>query len=271
MESQSKPLSNLRLKELLDSLEQDFNRPEFIKDDPISIPHKFKGHTQNMEIMGLLAAIFAWGKRSITIQKCEELINLLGGNPYQFIIENSEQELKRLPSFRHRTFLEEDLHSFLLFFKRYYTENESLERLFLPPSRAQGIEHGLINFRNQFITLVKPEQRTLKHIANPAENSSCKRLLLFLKWMVRRDNKGVDFGIWKKISPSALILPCDLHVLRACVEVGMLPATTKLADWKMAVALTERLKAFDPQDPVKYDYALFGLSIFLKNRISGVF
>jgi len=270
------------LKTFLDSKVTQYNRPEFIPNDPVSIPHLFT-QKQDIEIMGLWAAVLAWGQRVTIINKCHELIGLMDGAPYDFIMNHEETDLKKLLQFKHRTFNDIDTLYFISFFKHHYSLHDSLESAFVPdtpvtpvvilsdsegtPTRdinanasiEEPIEKYLNYFRLYFFSLQDFPSRTKKHISSPSQKSTCKRLNMFLRWMVRKDNCGVDFGIWNSIKPSELICPCDLHVDRVARKLNLI--TRKQTDWQTAVELTERLREFDPLDPVKYDFALFGLGI----------
>ncbi len=237
-----------------------YNQPGFIQDDPICIPHLFS-KKQDIEIMGFFAAIFAWGQRATIINKCKDLIDRFDNAPYDFIINHSEKDLKKLIAFKHRTFNDTDLLYVVSFFQNWYKQHESLEPAFTQQLKIQDItiENGLNGFREIFFSLDDVPHRTLKHIASPAQHSACKRINMYLRWMVRSDNKGVDFGIWKVIKPSQLICPLDLHVQRVATKLGLLQRTQ--SDWKAAMELTENLRKLDIKDPVKYDFALFGLGV----------
>ncbi len=244
------------LKKFLGQKVDQFNRPDFIKDDPISVPHKFL-KKQDIEIAGFFASIFAWGNRTTIIRKSTELIELMDNSPYQFCKSHQTQDLKRFLRFKHRTFNDTDLLYFIEFFKYHYTLHKSLEKAFT--MHGDSIEQMLTGFHHYFFSLENVPSRTKKHIATPERKSSCKRLNMFLRWMVRIDDRGVDFGIWKNIRPSQLICPLDLHVARVAKRFGLLKR--KQADWLAALELTGHLRGFDPEDPVKYDFALFGLGI----------
>ena len=246
------------LKSFLDSKVAQYNRPDFIKNDPVSIPHLFS-KKQDIEIMGFWAATLAWGQRVTIINKCKELISLMDGAPYDFIMNHQEPDLKKLLHFKHRTFDEIDTVYFISFFRYHYSNHNTLEDAFVPPGPLQGVEASLNHFRKYFFSLPDHPHRTMKHVSSPSQKSTCKRLNMFLRWMVRKDDCGVDFGIWNKIKPSELIMPCDLHVDRVARKLQLI--TRKQTDWQTAVELTERLKEFDPNDPVKYDFALFALGI----------
>jgi len=250
------------LKKFLDKKVLEFNNPSFIKDDPVCIPHLFSKR-QDIEIAGFFAAIFAWGTRKTIINKCQLLLQLMGNAPYDFCINHTDRDLKRLEKFCHRTFNDTDLLYFISFFKFHYSKHNSLEVAFFGNKIIQEtrnvVEASLNSFYNYFFSLEDVPARTKKHIASPAKNSSCKRLNMYLRWMVRNDRKGVDFGMWKKISPSQLICPVDVHVARAARHFNLLKR--KQVDWQAAVELTNELRKFDSDDPVKYDFALFGLGV----------
>jgi uncharacterized protein (TIGR02757 family) len=254
------------LKAFLDSKVAQYNRPDFIKNDPVSIPHMFT-QKQDIEIMGFWAAILAWGQRVTIINKCKELIELMDGAPYDFIMNHEEPDLKKLLKFKHRTFNDIDTLYFIAFFRYHYERFESLEDAFIPSGDfpvttclpGGQIEDYLNYFRTYFFSLPDFPHRTKKHISSPSQKSTCKRLNMFLRWMVRKDDCGVDFGIWNKINQAELIIPCDLHVDRVSRSLNLI--TRKQTDWLTAIELTERLREFEPNDPVKYDFALFGLGI----------
>ncbi len=262
------------LQSFLDSKVIQYNQPDFIKNDPVSIPHLFT-KKQDIEIMGFWAATLAWGQRVTIINKCKELISLMDGAPYDFIINHEEPDLKKLLHFKHRTFNDIDTLYFIAFFRWHYEHFDSLEDAFIPTSTVVlsdseepahqpidghlSVESALNHFRKYFFSLPDFPHRTKKHVSSPSQKSTCKRLNMFLRWMVRRDDCGVDFGIWNKLKPADLIMPCDLHVDRVARKLKLI--TRKQTDWQTAVELTERLREFDPADPVKYDFALFGLGI----------
>ena len=256
------------LKDFLDAKADQYNRPSFIDRDPISIPHRFS-LKQDIELMGFWAAVLAWGQRPVILKKTNELVDLMDGAPYDFIRNHTESDLQRFLTFKHRTFNATDALYFLHFFRHYYRENDSLEDAFLPVSTdlsdsekppAPFVEAGLIAFHDRFCGLTDFfPPRTRKHIATPARNSSCKRLLMFLRWMVRHDDRGVDFGLWTRLRSDQLIIPIDVHVNRVARQLGLL--TRPQTDWKAALELTEALRQFDPTDPVRYDFALFGLGV----------
>jgi uncharacterized protein (TIGR02757 family) len=246
------------LKAFLDKKFREYNKPAFIHNDPVSVPHRFKKR-QDIEITGLWTAVLSWGQRITIINKSLQLFSLMDNSPFDFIANHSEKDLLRLLKFRHRTFNTTDTLYFIHFFQSWYSKHDSLEGLFCPDKNDATIESGLNRFHRQFFSLPEAPSRTHKHIPSPAMGSACKRLNMFLRWMVRKDDAGIDFGIWNRISASQLICPCDIHVERVARKLGLI--TRKKADWKTAVELTANLRKLDPADPVKYDYALFGLGI----------
>lgn len=248
------------LKTLLNSKVDQYNQPSFIEHDPISIPHLFT-RKQDIEIAGFFAAIFAWGIRTTIINKSKELLELMDNAPHDFIIHHTDRELQTMLAFKHRTFNTTDLLYFILFLKHHYESNNSLETAFSKWMNKNDttVEKGLIGFHDYFFSLEDAPVRTKKHIATPIRNSTCKRLNMYLRWMVRSDNKGVDFGLWKSIKPAQLVCPIDVHVARVATHLGMI--NDQQVNWKTALDLTERLKEFDAKDPCKYDFALFGMGV----------
>ena len=249
----------VHLKQFLDSKVKEYNQPAFIKDDPILIPHLFT-KKQDIEIAGFFAAVFAWGNRTTIIGKSKELMQRMDNSPYAFTKDHSAKDLKKLKGFKHRTFHEDDLYYFIEFLHQHYLKHDSLEFAFFP-ILGLDTEHGLTHFKKYFFSS-EHLKRTEKHISSPLQKSTCKRLNMFLRWMVRNDNKGVDFGLWKNISPSQLICPIDVHVARVSKKLGLLKR--KQVDWLAAIELTDALKKLDKLDPVKYDFALFNLGVIEK-------
>lgn len=274
------------LKAFLDFKVDQYNRPNFIANDPICIPHQYT-KKQDIEIAAFFAAILAWGQRKTIINKCNELFLRMDNEPYQFMLNHGNDDLKGLLGFKHRTFNDTDLLYFVSFFKHHYSRSNSLETAFLPGefnvAYLQGAgsmevelassacmlnsveiinftaEKALNHFRAYFFSLPDFPHRTFKHISSPLQKSTCKRLNMLLRWMVRKDNCGVDFGIWNSIPTAALVCPCDVHVDRVARKLGLIKR--KQTDWLTAVELTDNLKKFDANDPIKYDFALFGLGI----------
>ena len=251
---------NQRIKDFLDQKVALYNRPNFIELDPISIPHRFD-KKQDIEIAGFFAAILAWGQRKTILNKCSELLARMDDAPHDFLVNHSEDDLKAFLGFKHRTFNEVDALYFIHFLSRIYRRLDSLESAFLigQTGAVDSMESMLIQFQRHFFSLEDAPSRTKKHISSPATRSACKRINMYLRWMVRQDEQGVDFGIWKQISPAQLICPCDLHVDRVGRKLGLI--TRKQTDWGTALELTQVLRSFDPLDPVKYDFALFGLGV----------
>ena len=247
------------LKDFLDQQYVRYNTRDFIPQDPICIPHQFS-KIQDIEISGFWIAMLAWGQRGTIIKKGKELMHIMDNSPHDFVLNCSEQDLKCLMDFKHRTFNSTDSLYFVDFFKRFYKSHNSLEEAFLPmDEKFRDMRSSLSCFHQRFFDSGHAPFRTRKHVATPARKSACKRLNMFLRWMVRNDTIGVDFGIWKNIKPKDLICPCDVHVERTARRLGLVKR--KQNDWKMAIELTDELRLLDPEDPVKYDFALFGLSV----------
>ena len=242
----------------MDQKVDEFNRPGFIANDPISIPHKFS-KLQDIEIAGFFAAVLAWGQRKTIINKCTELLSMMGNAPHDFVLNHSDNDLKPFLNFKHRTFNPTDTLYFIEFFKTYYSGQDSLEEAFLTKPSEATVQQSLERFHIGFFDHPDAPDRTRKHIATPARKSACKRLNMFLRWMVRKDVMAVDFGLWKNLQMNQLVCPCDVHVDRVARKLGLI--SRKQTDWQTALELTENLKKLDPIDPVKYDFALFGLGI----------
>lgn len=248
---------------LLNQKFEEYNQPNFIPLDPICIPHRYS-KKQDIEISGLIAAVLAWGLRKTIINKCTLLMEMMDNSPHDFILNHKETDLKPFVNFKHRTFNGTDTLYFIDFLKRHYSENETLETAFSQWMKLsdETIENGLIGFHNYFFDDEFAPQRTRKHISTPARKSACKRLNMMLRWFVREDAIGVDFGIWKNIKTSQLVCPLDVHVERQARILGLIDR--KQSDWKAAIELTENLKKIDHKDPVKYDFALFGIGVMEK-------
>ena len=253
-------------KKLLDFLNRkvaEYDQPFFITEDPISVPHRFS-KLQDIEIAGFFAAIFAWGNRTTIINKSNELMRRMDDAPHDFVLHHQEHDLKKLLGFRHRTFNDTDLLYFMDFLHRHYHQYPSLEIAFTR-NCSPGDEDttaALNGFYHYFFSGDAVPHRTRKHIAAPFRNSTCKRISMFLRWMVRQDPHGVDFGVWKGIRPAQLVCPVDLHVARVARRFGLLKR--QQLDWIAAQELTSCLRRWDPEDPVKYDYALFALGVIEK-------
>lgn len=252
------------LKKLLDEKVAEYNCKDFIKDDPIALPKRFSKN-QDIEIIGFWTAMLSWGRRVQIIKSGEKLLELMGNAPYDFILNHKETDRKAFLDFKHRTFQSDDCIYFLEWLQWYYRNNNSLEDAFSNHLKKEDIHVGpaLVGFHNLFFSLPDAPNRTKKHIATPERKSSCKRLNMFLRWMVRKDDKGVDFGIWSKIKTSQLLIPLDVHVERIARNLGLLHREQR--DWQAVLELTENLRKFDKKDPVKYDFALFGIGVLEQN------
>lgn len=253
------------LKSFLDEKHHQFERPSFIEEDPIAIPHRYS-RKEDIEIAGLLAATIAWGQRKTIVKNGHRLMDMIGDAPHEFVLEANKRQLDRIQNFVHRTFNGEDLRCFILALRSIYQQTESLEMAFHAKT-STGIDtkvyDGILQFRHLFFAKSHP-QRTEKHVSNPAQGSAAKRLNMFLRWMVRSHQQGVDFGIWKEshIRPGDLLCPLDLHSGNVARKLGLL--NRRQDDWQAVIELTNNLKQLDPKDPVKYDFALFGLGIYEK-------
>jgi uncharacterized protein (TIGR02757 family) len=249
-----------RLKSHFDECVALYNTPDFIMNDPVSIPHRFT-RKQDIEIAGFFAAVFAWGQRVTIINKANHLLHLMDNDPYDFIINHSEKDVRSLQGFVHRTFNDTDLLYFIYKLRLHYQQFSSLEDAFLLFDMGSNFDmaESLTQFHYYFTDDPHCISRTKKHIANPAKGATCKRILMFLRWMVRKDNCGVDFGIWSRIPVASLMIPYDLHVDRVVRRYQLIQR--KQNDWKTVEELTGFCRLLDATDPARYDYALFGLSI----------
>jgi uncharacterized protein (TIGR02757 family) len=247
------------LKKLLDEKVRLYNQPSFIPGDPIVVPHRFS-KKQDIEIAGLFAAVLAWGNRTSIINSCNKLMQWMDNAPHDFILNHKDTDLKKMLGFAHRTFNATDLLYFIEFLHYHYTQHDSLEDAFAPGKtyKEHNVEQALIHFHNYFFSIEHPE-RTRKHISTPERKSACKRINMYLRWMVRKDNAGVDFGIWKKIKPAQLVCPLDVHVARVAFRLQLID--NEKSNWQNATSLTDHLRNLDAADPAKYDYALFGLGM----------
>ncbi len=255
-----------KMKEKLDRYYKAYHQLNFIENDPILIPHRFS-KKEDIEIMGFFASILAWGQRVSIINSCNKIAKIFDENPHDFILNHKDSDLKACLGFVHRTFNDTDLLSIIGFLKEQYKEHGSLEHTFSKhlSSRSETIEGALIGFRQSFEQCSSFVSRSKKHISSPLNGSACKRLCMYLRWMVRQDDKGIDFGIWKNIKPSQLVCPMDVHVLNTVNEIGLMRCDK--SDWKTALELTSKLKRFSKEDPVKYDFALFGYGVNKKERL----
>lgn len=243
------------IKALLDARTAFYETPAFIPSDPISIPHRFS-KLQDIEIAGLFAATLAWGHRSMIIRNAARLMAWMDDAPHDFILHHEETDLRCFLAFAHRTFNATDLLYFIHFLRHHYGQHSSLEEAFFPKGvGVQTVERALSYFHNYFFSLPDAPARTRKHVATPLRGSACKRLCMYLRWMVRPG--PVDFGLWTRVTPADLICPLDTHVARVATRLRLL--TREKSDWKAAVELTTSLRVFDSTDPVRYDFALFSL------------
>jgi uncharacterized protein (TIGR02757 family) len=254
------------LKEFLEEKYELYNTPSFIDNDPIAIPHQYT-RKEDIEIAAFLTATIAWGQRKTILVNAERLMRLLENNPYDFVInqtDNLQKLEKRFKDFKHRTFNATDCAFFVLSLANIYKKYGGLEKIFMQANSGRyNFKEGIINFRKTFFSIPYPA-RTAKHVSNPADNSAAKRINMFLRWMIRKDKRGVDFGVWNKgdKSPEFLFCPLDLHSGRVARKLGILKR--KQDDWKAVEELTQKLVSFDKKDPVKYDFALFGLGVYEK-------
>ena len=250
---------HLEIKEFLDEKYSFYNQLKFIESDPIQVPHLFS-LKEDIEISAVLTATIAWGRRSLIIKKALELMRLMENNPYEFLMNARQEDIRRFEKFQYRTFKGEDAVYFIKSLQNIYVNHGGLQKIFESVYfRNENTFEALKRFREVFFSL-DPPARTLKHLADVNKGASAKRLNMFLRWMVRRDNRGVDFGLWEKIHASSLMMPLDVHTGNVSRKLGILQR--KQNDWKAVEELTGNLRKYDPSDPVKYDFALFGLGVF---------
>jgi len=253
-------LKRSELKEFLDFKVEQYNTPEFITSDPVQIPHQFT-RKEDIEISGFLTATISWGNRKSILKNANSLMQLLENSPYDFVLNHSEKDLENLSGFVHRTFNATDLTYFIRSLKNIYRQHSGLESVFSIYSNKDGLQSAIHEFKKIFFELPH-EVRTQKHVSDPLKNSAAKRINMFLRWMVREDKGNVDFGIWKNISPAQLSCPLDVHSGNVARKLGLLKR--KQNDAKALAELDASLRKLDASDPVKYDYALFGLGVFEK-------
>ncbi|MEC4117676.1 TIGR02757 family protein [Myroides phaeus] len=251
-------MTKAELKEFLDEKVILYNNPDFITDDPVQIPHLYS-LKEDIEIAGFLSATIAWGNRKMIIKNAHKMMDLMGNSPYDFVLNHSESNLENLNDFVHRTFNGVDFMTFVKSLKNIYTNHGGLEAIFA--TNEYSVQQRISNFKKVFFEIEHPS-RTEKHISDPLKGSAAKRINMYLRWMVRQDNAGVDLGIWKSISPSELSCPLDVHSGNMARKLGIL--TRKQNDGKALLELDTALRDFDPTDPVKYDFALFGLGAIEK-------
>jgi uncharacterized protein (TIGR02757 family) len=246
------------LRDFLDEKVDLYNRPDFIESDPIRIPHAFS-QKEDIEIAGFLAATIAWGNRKMIIRNAERMMDLMGHEPYRFVMSHSESDLAALEPFVHRTFNGQDFTTFIRALRHVYENHGGPEALFARFLDGNSLQRGIHEFRKVFFE-VPHLPRTQKHVSDPVKNSAAKRVNMFLRWMVRDDGRGVDFGLWKSIPAAALSCPLDVHSGNVARKLGLLGRTQN--DARALAELDWALRHFDPADPVKYDFALFGLGVF---------
>ncbi|MCC3216980.1 TIGR02757 family protein [Chryseobacterium sp. X308] len=245
------------LRDFLNEKADQYNAPDFIENDPIQIPHRFS-LKQDIEIAGFLAAMISWGNRKSIISSADKMLDIMGNSPYDFVMNYSEKDLESIQDKSiHRTFNGQDFSYFIKQFNRIYRENESLESLFKVKKTENNFLHAIERFRNGFLETEK--HRSHKHISSPYKNSSAKRIIMFLRWMVRKDKRGVDFGIWENIDQKYLSIPLDVHTGNISRKLGLVSRTQN--DWKTVEELDIAIRKFDEKDPAKYDFALFGLGV----------
>lgn len=246
------------LKAFLDSKVDQYNNLRFIESDPIQVPHQFS-RKEDIEISGFLTASIAWGNRKSIITNAKRMMVLVDNDPYNFIVNHRDRDLKPLLSFVHRTFNGEDFIQFVESLKHIYCKHNGLEALFAKYAETDSLQKSIHHFKKHFFE-IEHLSRTQKHISDPLKNSASKRINMYLRWMVRHDQSGVDFGIWKSLSPSQLSCPLDVHSGNVARKLGLLTRTQN--DAKALVELDQALRKLDPSDPVRYDFALFGLGVF---------
>jgi uncharacterized protein (TIGR02757 family) len=253
-------MTQQEIKELLEEKYLEYCNPDFIELDPICIPHLFE-ERKDIEISGLIAATIAWGQRPTIIKNAKSVMQRMGNEPYRFVMEHSENDLKSLDGFVHRTFNSEDLKHFVRALKSIYSKYDSIEGVFLEGIKNDDVNmmHSIAHFKKVFFS-IQHEKRSQKHVSDPLKGSASKRINMYLRWMIRSNDREVDFGLWNRISTSILSCPLDVHSGRNARELGLLNRTQN--DWKAVEELDASLRAFDQEDPVKYDYALFGMGVF---------
>jgi len=254
----AKTLNKTELKEFLNAKVIQYNRPDFITSDPIQIPHLFS-KKEDIEIAGFLTATIAWGNRKSIINNANKMMDLLEHAPYDFVLNHQEQDLEALLPFVHRTFNGTDFITFIKALQHIYKNHQGLEAVFSNINNHNSLQGAIHQFKRVFFE-IEHLPRTQKHVSDPLKNSAAKRINMYLRWMVRNDQTGVDFGIWKSISPSYLSCPLDVHSGNVARKLGIL--TRKQNDAKALLELDTALRKLDPKDPVKYDFALFGLGVF---------
>jgi uncharacterized protein (TIGR02757 family) len=251
-------MTDSELKSFLDEKVLQYNTLDFIESDPVQIPHLFT-QKEDIEIAGFLSATIAWGNRKMIIKNSHRMMNMMGNSPYDFVMSHHENNLEELESFVHRTFNGQDFAGFIKGLQHIYTNHNGLEGAFARHQETDSMQKSISEFKKTFFE-IPHQNRTKKHISDPLKGSAAKRINMYLRWMCRQDNKGVDLGLWKSISPSLLSCPLDVHSGNVARKLGLL--TRKQNDGKALAELDKKLRELDPNDPVKYDFALFGLGVF---------
>lgn len=244
---------------LLNKKVKQYNKIDFIESDPISIPHMFT-RKEDIEISGFLTSVISWGRRTAIIKSAHQLMELMDNSPYEFLINSDESEFKRFANFVYRTFNSDDCLFLVTALRNIYLRADSLESIATKAYNQSGNIFGVIVGLRKAILQTAHLKRSEKHLANPESGSAAKRVNMYLRWMIRSDEGGVDFGIWKNIPQSILMCPLDVHSGNVARKLGLL--SRKQNDWKAVEELTAQLRTFDPDDPVVYDYALFGMGVF---------
>ena len=251
-------MNQSELKDFLDDKVLQYNTLDFIESDPVQIPHLFT-QKEDIEISGFLSATIAWGNRTMIIKNSKKMIDLIGNAPYDYVMSHTDDQLEQLDSFVHRTFNGQDFTHFIKSLKHIYSNHSGLEAAFAKNQETDSMQRSISEFKKLFFE-IPHLQRTQKHVSDPLNNSAAKRINMYLRWMIRQDNKGVDLGIWKSIPPAVLSCPLDVHSGNVARKLGLL--TRKQNDAKAVTELDDKLRLLDPTDPVKYDFALFGLGVF---------
>lgn len=253
-------MNSIELKEFLDAKVEQYNHPQFVESDPIQIPHQFS-KKEDIEISAFLTATIAWGNRKSIISNAYRMMELLDHNPYDFVVNHSQNDVSSLNSFVHRTFNAEDFACFIDGLQYLYKHYDGLEPSFVPQKSENSMQPSISRFKQCFFEVPHPIRST-KHISDPMRGSAAKRINMFLRWMVRPNTTAVDFGLWKSISPSLLSCPLDVHSGNVARKLGLLKR--KQNDAVALAELDKNLRKLDPLDPAKYDFALFGLGVFEK-------
>ncbi len=252
-----KKKTDSEMKAYLDAMADRYNNPDFIEYDPISVPHRYS-LKEDIEIAGLLAATISWGDRRVIVRNGHKMLDLLGESPYDFVMSYKAGQLKSLDGFVHRTFNHDDLKYFIRALRHIYKMHGGMEKIFTLHADTSSLQPAIHKFKRIFFEIPHP-QRTAKHIPDPFKGSAAKKMNMLLRWLIRKDSKGVDFGIWQSVSPSILSCPLDVHSGNIARQLGLLKR--KQNDAKAVSELDNELRKLDPEDPVKYDFALFGLGI----------